>query len=61
MKNKISLDYKDKVEGMKSQVIEAKANFDARLEDLKKQMANQRGNNEAIDELKMKHAKEMAE
>ena len=57
----MTLEYKDNIEELKSKVIEAKASFNARLEDLKKQMASQRNNSEALEELKMKHAKEMAE
>ena len=55
------LEYKDKIEKMKSDVFEAKAAFDSRLEELKKQMQKQMSNNEALEELKIKHAKELAE
>jgi len=57
----LTLQYKDKVEGLKAEVVEARAAFEARLDELKKQMQKQMNNSEALDELKMKHAKEMAE
>ena len=61
MKNKLSLDYKDKVEGLKSEVVKAKASFESRLVDLKKQLSSAQNNSEALEELKIRHAKEMAE
>ena len=55
------MDYKDRIEGLKSEVIKAKSNFESRLDDLKKQLNNAQNNSEEMEELKIRHAKEMAE
>ena len=40
--------------------MDAKKKFDSRCEEFKKQMTDFRKNNEALDELKKAHAKEIA-
>ena len=45
---------------MKTEVMDLKAGFDARVLEFKKQVDDFRKNNEAIDALKKAHAKELA-
>lgn len=54
-------DHSKKLIEMKTQVMDIKAGFDARVQEFKKQIDDFRKNNEAIDALKKAHAKEMAE
>ena len=53
-------EYRDKTLDMKENLQEIKKRFDSRCEDFKKQLAEFKQNNEAIEALKKAHAKELA-
>lgn len=62
MKKEVQLEreHKQKIADYKTEVMDLKAGFDARVLEFKKQIDDFRKNNEAIDALKKAHAKEIA-
>ena len=49
-----------KLEDYKLDVLDAKKKFESRVDDLRKQLDEHRKNNEALDEMKKAHQKELA-
>ena len=55
------MNHNEKVENLKLDVIELRQKFQDRIEDFKDEMKNYAANTDAIEELKKRHNKEMAE
>ena len=53
-------EYREKSMDMKDNLVAIKKKFEERCEDFKRQVAEYKNNNEAIDALKKAHAKEIA-